>query len=760
MKGGFSLNKSRKAFTTCAISAALLGQNFLFSQNVLAASDSMYPNVNSSAYNSNNIFTQCGFKGQCTWFTYGRALEKLNMKLPSQFYGNAIDWWYSNIRSNTFSYGSEPQANSIVVWSGGSKGYGHVGFVEKVVGDTIYYNEGNVERRGYYDGYVKTISKQAIKNRGNLFLKGYIYLNGSSNSSNNNSNNDYTIIKTSKVSCSSLNVRSNPSLSSAVIGGVSKNQTVSIISESNGWSKIKYGSGIGYVSSQYLYAGNNTINSGNGGSSSNESVQPGFVKLSNSSSLLNVRSSANLSSSIIGSLKNGSSVSILGKTGSWYKIKYGSKVAYVSSNYISSSNNSNSNSDNNSSTSTGKGTVKLSSTSSSLNLRDNPSLSSKILGGLSHGSSVDILGKTGSWYKIKYGSKIGYVSSQFITTSNSSNSSGSSVTNQKFGTVYLSNKYSTLNVRKNAGTNSSVISSLAYGSKVEILSSSGEWYKINFKNTTGYVYSKYIKDTAQKVVAFNQSATQDKKYGVKEDNVTINNKSADVAKSNTENEKKLVTMKSEKEKEQERKKSSEPVQIKVTEEAQRKATEEAQRKAAEEAQRKATEEAQRKAAEEAQRKATEEAQRKAAEEAQRKATEEAQRKEAEVEASESQSKGQSNVSEKAPATHGDVTSYARQYLGTPYVWGGTSPSGFDCSGFVQYVYRNAAGISLPRDTYGQIGAGSRVSQDQLQPGDLVFPDAGHVGIYIGGGQMIHASKPGDVVKISSVWAFYAGVRIK
>ncbi|HBJ2614691.1 TPA: SH3 domain-containing protein [Clostridium botulinum] len=744
------MNKSRKAFATCAVSAALLGQNFLFSQNVLAASDSMYPNVNSSAYNSNNIFTQCGFKGQCTWFTYGRALEKLNMKLPSQFYGNAIDWWYSNIRSNTFSYGSEPQANSIVVWSGGSKGYGHVGFVEKVVGDTIYYNEGNVERRGYYDGYVKTISKQAIKNRGNLFLKGYIYLNGSSNSSNNNSNNDYTIIKTSKVSCSSLNVRSNPSLSSAVIGGVSKNQTISIISESNGWSKIKYGSGIGYVSSQYLYDGNNTISSGNGGSSSNESVQPGFVKLSSSSSLLNVRSSANLSSSIIGSLKNGSSVSILGKTGSWYKIKYGSKVAYVSSNYISSSNNSNSSSDNNSSTSTGRGTVKLSSTSSSLNLRETPSLSSKILGGLSHGSSVDILGKTGSWYKIKYGSKIGYVSSQFITTSNSSNSSGSSVTNQRFGTVYLSNKYSTLNVRKNAGTNSSVISSLAYGSKVEILSSSGEWYKINFKNTTGYVYSKYIKDTAQKVVAFNQSATQDKKYGVNETKVTVNNKNAEVVKSNTENEKKLVTMKSEKE--QERKKSYEPVQTKSTEEAQRKATEEDQRKATEEDQRKATEEAQRKAAEEAQRKATEEAQRKAAEEAQR--------KEAEVEASQSQSKGQSNVSEKAPTTHGDVISYARQYLGTPYVWGGTSPNGFDCSGFVQYVYRNAAGISLPRDTYGQIGAGSRVSQDQLQPGDLVFPDAGHVGIYIGGGQMIHAPKSGDVVKISSVWSFYAGVRIK
>lgn len=224
------------------------------------------------------------------------------------------------------------------------------------------------------------------------------------------------------------------------------------------------------------------------------------------------------------------------------------------------------------------------------------------------------------------------------------------------------------------------------------------------------MYSKYIKDTTQKVVAFNQIATQDKKYGVKENNVTADNKSAEVVKSNTENEKELVAIKSEKE--QEREKSSEPVQTKVTEEAQRKAAEEAQRK------------------------------------------------EAEAEASKSQQKEQSNVSEKAPATHGDVISYARQYLGTPYVYGGTSPSGFDCSGFVQYVYKNAAGISLPRTTYDQIGVGSRVSQDQLQPGDLVFPDTGHVGIYIGGGQMIHASKPGDVVKISSVWAFYAGVRIK
>ncbi len=78
--------------------------------------------------------------------------------------------------------------------------------------------------------------------------------------------------------------------------------------------------------------------------------------------------------------------------------------------------------------------------------------------------------------------------------------------------------------------------------------------------------------------------------------------------------------------------------------------------------------------------------------------------------------------------------------------GGDDPSGFDCSGFVQYVYKNAAGINLPRDTYGQINVGTSVLQSNLQPGDLVFPHTGHVGIYVGNGQMIHSPESGDVVK--------------
>ena len=109
-----------------------------------------------------------------------------------------------------------------------------------------------------------------------------------------------------------------------------------------------------------------------------------------------------------------------------------------------------------------------------------------------------------------------------------------------------------------------------------------------------------------------------------------------------------------------------------------------------------------------------------------------------------------------PPSSGGVVSIAMRYLGVPYRWGGASPStGFDCSGFVMYVYAQV-GISLPHYTVSQYGMGSPVSRSQLQPGDVVFFDGlGHNGIYIGGNQFIHAPHTGDVVKISSISGWYA-----
>jgi len=108
-----------------------------------------------------------------------------------------------------------------------------------------------------------------------------------------------------------------------------------------------------------------------------------------------------------------------------------------------------------------------------------------------------------------------------------------------------------------------------------------------------------------------------------------------------------------------------------------------------------------------------------------------------------------------PNVHGGVVGIAMRYLGIPYVWGGSTPRGFDCSGFVMYVFAQI-GVSLPHSSYAQYGMGTPVSMSELQPGDLVFfAGASHVGIYIGGGQFIHAPHTGDVVKISSLTGWYA-----
>ena len=101
-----------------------------------------------------------------------------------------------------------------------------------------------------------------------------------------------------------------------------------------------------------------------------------------------------------------------------------------------------------------------------------------------------------------------------------------------------------------------------------------------------------------------------------------------------------------------------------------------------------------------------------------------------------------------------VVDTAKSFLGTPYVYGGSSPAtGFDCSGLTQYAFRQA-GLSIPRVSYEQAAAGIAVPKRQIRVGDLVaFNDpVSHVGIYIGNGKFIHAPHTGDVVKISSLSA--------
>jgi len=102
------------------------------------------------------------------------------------------------------------------------------------------------------------------------------------------------------------------------------------------------------------------------------------------------------------------------------------------------------------------------------------------------------------------------------------------------------------------------------------------------------------------------------------------------------------------------------------------------------------------------------------------------------------------------SSYGGAAGVALSEIGTPYVWAGSSPGGFDCSGLVMYAY-SKMGVSLPHSSYAQWNVGTSVPKDQLQAGDIVFFDGlGHEGIYIGGGQFVHAPHTGDVVKVSNL----------
>lgn len=96
-----------------------------------------------------------------------------------------------------------------------------------------------------------------------------------------------------------------------------------------------------------------------------------------------------------------------------------------------------------------------------------------------------------------------------------------------------------------------------------------------------------------------------------------------------------------------------------------------------------------------------------------------------------------------------VVSIAARYLGVPYLWGGTTPDGFDCSGFTSYVYAQV-GIDLPRTSSQQRYAGTVISRDQAQPGDLIW-SPGHIGIYVGDNQQIEAPSPGKTVRYGEIW---------
>ncbi|MDM0959146.1 SH3 domain-containing protein [Clostridium perfringens] len=314
---------------------------------------------------------------------------------------------------------------------------------------------------------------------------------------------------------SSLNVRSSASTSSKVIGSLSGNTKVTIIGEEGAFYKIEYKGSHGYVAKEYVKDVTENNNSNQGTQTPEKPSTPESTEktgIVNVSSSLNVREGASTSSKVIGSLSGNTKVTIVGEEGAFYKIEYKGSHGYVAKEYVkdvTENNNSNQGTQTPEKPSTPESTEKtgIVNVSSSLNVREGASTSSKVIGSLSGNTKVTIVGEEGAFYKIEYKGSHGYVAKEYIkdvTESNNSNQ-GTQIpekpstpeTTEKTGIVNVS---SSLNVREGASTSSKVIGSLSGNTKVTILGEEGAFYKIEYKGSHGYVAKEYIKDIKDEVV--------------------------------------------------------------------------------------------------------------------------------------------------------------------------------------------------------------------------------------------------------------------
>ena len=329
-----------------------------------------------------------------------------------------------------------------------------------------------------------------------------------------------------------LNVRQASTTNSRIIGSLKGGEKVNIISESNGFYKIEFNNSYGYVYSKYISKDGDSekvqvvkqeevkkekVDESKKEAKATPKAEPVVLAVRslnktgivNVSSSLNVRSSASTSSKVIGSLSGNTKVTIIGEEGAFYKIEYKGSHGYVAKEYVkdvTENNNSNQGTQTPEKPSTPESTEKtgIVNVSSSLNVREGASTSSKVIGSLSGNTKVTIVGEEGAFYKIEYKGSHGYVAKEYIkdvTESNNSNQ-GTQIpekpstpeTTKKTGIVNVS---SSLNVRSEASTSSKVIGSLSGNTKVIIVGEEGAFYKIEYKGSHGYVAKEYVKDVTE-----------------------------------------------------------------------------------------------------------------------------------------------------------------------------------------------------------------------------------------------------------------------
>ena len=533
---------------------------------------------------------------------------------------------------------------------------------------------------------------------------------------------------------SRLNIRSAAGTESSIVGHLGNGETVNIIGKQGNWYHIDHNGTKGYVSSEYLQEGsqaNNSTSNNVDNSANSRTGSKGTVV--NVSSTLNIRSGAGTGNSIVGSLRNGETVSILGKENGWYRINHNGVTGYVSAEYLREGSSGNSNSGSSSNTTTNaSGTGTVVGVSSTLNIRSGAGTGHSVVGHLRNGETVNITGKENGWYRINHNGVTGYVSAEYLKEGSSGgNNSGSTnagsssnTTTNVSGKGTVVNVSTSLNVRLGAGTEHAVVGSLLNGQVVNIVRKEGSWYHIEHNGIRGYVLESFLQEGAQELrpnldISNTVSTGKGQVY-----NITSNLRVRSAASTNSTVLGYLL--------------NGEIVDITGTSGGWVKIN-------------------------------------------YRGSTGYVSADYIRNVSGNSSNTGSStNASQKFTQVYNAMAAH----IGSPYVWGGSGEylttatlnslkatfpvqaangiynraanyvnkgyRAFDCSGLMQWGFRQV-GINIGRTTYDQINNGYEVSLSSLKPGDLLFySNLGHVGMYIGNGQWIESPNSGANIRVTSV----------
>ncbi|WP_242240829.1 SH3 domain-containing protein [Bacillus cereus group sp. BfR-BA-01309] len=508
------------------------------------------------------------------------------------------------------------------------------------------------------------------------------------------------------VNASVLHVRAGASTSHDIISRVYNGQSLNVIGEENGWFKININGKTGFVSGEFV--------SKNGASNSNVSTTGGKNKVT--ADVLRVRTAPNTSSSVSGRVYEGQTLNVIGQENGWVKINHNGQVGYVSSEFVSgvssnagsSNNNTNNNNQESVKPASGNYTVNV----SSLRVRTGPSTSHTTVGSVTKGQVVQVVGEVQDWFKINYAGQTAYVSKDYVTKGGSSdnvtqgnnqnNNQNNNVTVQTGGT-YVVNATS-LRVRTGPAAYHSVIGGVLNGTTLNVVGSENGWFKVNYQGKTGFVSSEFVKFVKGGTATPEQPKQPEQPNQGAIGDYYINASALNVRSGEGTNYR-IIGALPQGQKVQVISENSGWSKINYNGQTGYIGTRYLSKTPVGGA--------------------------------------------VDNKPNNNQNNNQNNNNNNNSGDSSSILAYAKGMQGVPYVWGGTSANGVDCSGYIYHVFKKF-GHNISRQSVAGYW-GSLPQTSNPQPGDLIyFKDTykagpSHMGIYLGGGSFIQAGDKGVAI---------------